>query len=80
MENNNQQKKYFDFQPKSCLCCKKGVLHIDHKDVELLNTFISYNGKIKPRRISGACCKHQRMIQNAIKRARLIALIPFVKG
>jgi|LQAB01.1.fsa_nt_gi small subunit ribosomal protein S18 len=62
-----------------CYFCMSGTNFIDHKNVELLNRFISYNGKIKPRRISNVCAKHQRLVANAIKRARLIALIPFVK-
>ncbi|MDR0675096.1 MAG: 30S ribosomal protein S18 [Mycoplasmataceae bacterium] len=64
---------------KACYLCQMGITHIDYKDVELLSKYISYNGKILPRRISGACTKHQRMVANAIKRARIIALIPFVK-
>ncbi|MDR2636444.1 MAG: 30S ribosomal protein S18 [Mycoplasmataceae bacterium] len=62
-----------------CYFCVSGTNFIDHKNVELLNRFIAYNGKIKPRRISNVCAKHQRMVSNAIKRARLIALLPFVK-
>jgi small subunit ribosomal protein S18 len=62
-----------------CFFCKSGTFHVDHKDVDLLNRFIAYNGKILPRRVTGTCAKHQHMIANAIKRARLIALIPFVK-
>jgi small subunit ribosomal protein S18 len=64
---------------KPCYLCQMGVNHIDYKDVELLTKYISYSGKILPRRISGACTKHQRMVANAIKRARIVALIPFVK-
>ncbi|MDR3249605.1 MAG: 30S ribosomal protein S18 [Mycoplasmataceae bacterium] len=64
---------------KQCHCCASGKNFIDHKNVDLLNKFIMYNGKIKPRRISNLCAKHQRMVSNAIKKARLIALLPFVK-
>jgi small subunit ribosomal protein S18 len=62
-----------------CSLCGKGILNIDYKNTELLNKYISYNGKILPRRISKICAKHQRMVSNAIKRARIVALMPFVK-
>lgn len=72
-KNKNLQKK------KYCAMCAKGVLHIDYKNTELLERYLSYNCKIVPRRISGCCQKHQRMISNGIKRARIVALLPFVK-
>jgi small subunit ribosomal protein S18 len=73
-------KKFRPFiKKKYCYLCQAGINHIDYKNVELLEKFISYNGKILPRRISGACTKHQRMVANAIKRARIVALLPFVK-
>jgi small subunit ribosomal protein S18 len=73
-------RKFRPFMKKKvCYLCQMGVNHIDYKDVELLSKYIAYNGKILPRRISGACTKHQRMVANAIKRARIVALIPFVK-
>jgi small subunit ribosomal protein S18 len=71
--NNKKQNK------RQCPIERQGILKIDYKDIELLNKFISYNGKIKPRRITGVSQKNQRMISNAIKRARLVALLPFVK-
>mgnify|MGYP003406266953 CR=1 FL=1 len=52
---------------------------IDYKDVSLLKKYISERGKILPRRMTGACAKHQRYIAMQIKRARFMALIPFVK-
>ncbi|MDR2821546.1 MAG: 30S ribosomal protein S18 [Mycoplasmataceae bacterium] len=67
------------YAKRECFFCKNGILTLDHKNVEMISRFISYNGKILPRRVTGVCQKHQRMISNAIKRARLIALIPFVK-
>ena len=51
--------------------------YIDYKDVKLLQSFIAENGKILPRRISGTCAPHQRMLAEAIKRARNAALLPF---
>lgn len=55
------------------------VDYIDYKDVKLLQTFISENGKIMPRRLSGVTALQQRKVTEAIKRARIIALLPFTK-
>ncbi len=61
---------------KVCLFCQEKS-EIDYKDVNKLKKFISEGGKILPRRMTGACAKHQREIAIAIKRARVAALIPF---
>jgi small subunit ribosomal protein S18 len=53
-------------------------LRIDYKEADMLRRFITERGKILPRRITGTCAKHQRAISLAIKRARMIALLPFV--
>ena len=63
---------------KVCIFCADKVEFIDYKDSAKLKKFISERGKILPRRISGACAKHQRELQNAIKRARHMALLPYV--
>ncbi len=63
---------------KVCIFCKNKNQTIDYKDVELLKKFISPNGKISPRRVTGTCAKHQREIAVAIKRARIMALLPFI--
>ncbi|MDF2617003.1 MAG: rpsR [Sedimentibacter sp.] len=52
--------------------------HIDYKDLGKLKKYTTERGKILPRRITGACAKHQRMVTRAIKRARTIALMPYV--
>ncbi len=57
---------------------ENGILWIDYKDVKLLSRFITEQGKIIPRRISGTCAKNQRMLETAIKRARYMALLPYV--
>jgi len=57
---------------------ENGILYIDYKDVKLLSRFITEQGKIIPRRISGTTAKNQRMLVDAIKRARFMALIPYV--
>ncbi|MFP4173038.1 MAG: 30S ribosomal protein S18 [Candidatus Hydrogenedentota bacterium] len=54
------------------------VVHIDYKDVAMLKHYVTERGKIIPRRITGATAKHQRMLTQAIKRARQIALLPYV--
>ena len=56
----------------------KGVEYIDYKDIELLSNFINNQGKILPRRITGVSARQQRLVAQAIKRARIMALIPFV--
>jgi small subunit ribosomal protein S18 len=62
---------------KVCRFCVDKVDIIDFKDVKLLQNFIPERGKILPRRISGVCTSHQRMLNEAIKRARNIALLPY---
>jgi len=51
---------------------------VDYKDVRRLRTFVTERGKIIPRRISGSCARHQRQLSKAIKRARTMALVPYV--
>jgi small subunit ribosomal protein S18 len=61
-----------------CKFCVEKIDYINYKDVKLLMPFIPERGKIQPRRISGVCATHQRALQTAIKRARQLALIPYV--
>jgi small subunit ribosomal protein S18 len=61
-----------------CKFCVEKIDYINYKDVKLLASFIPERGKIQPRRISGVCATHQRALQTAIKRARQLALIPYV--
>ncbi|HVW05488.1 MAG TPA: 30S ribosomal protein S18 [Vicinamibacterales bacterium] len=61
-----------------CKFCVEKIDYINYKDVRLLAPFIPERGKIQPRRISGVCATHQRALQTAIKRARQIALVPYV--
>jgi len=63
---------------KVCTFCVEKVQHIDYKDVGRLRRFTSERGKILPRRMTGTCAKHQRQLSTAIKRARTIALMPYV--
>jgi small subunit ribosomal protein S18 len=62
---------------KVCKFCADRAISIDYKDPQTLKYFITDRGKIVPRRISGNCAKHQRKVSLAIKRARMIALMPF---
>ena len=64
---------------KTCAICEMGVRVVDYKDDRTLQRFITDRGKILPRRISGSCARHQRQIGTAIKRARHIALLPFIR-
>ncbi len=61
-----------------CKFCAEKIDYINYKDVRLLAPFLPERGKIQPRRISGTCAMHQRKLQTAIKRARQLALIPYV--
>jgi small subunit ribosomal protein S18 len=63
---------------KVCKFCVDKVEQVDYKDVRRLRSFVTDRGKIIPRRISGTCAPHQRQLSVAIKRARNIALLPFV--
>ena len=63
---------------KVCVFCEEKVNYIDYKDASRLKKYISERGKILPRRVSGTCAKHQRELQLAIKRARQVALLPYV--
>ena len=62
---------------KVCVFCQEKVQYIDYKDVNRLKKFITEAGKILPRRMSGVCAMHQRELSNAIKKARIVALLPF---
>jgi small subunit ribosomal protein S18 len=62
---------------KVCRFCADKTLAVDYKDVRTLQSFITEGGKIVPSRTSGNCAKHQRQLAVAIKRARVIALLPF---
>lgn len=65
---------------KSCPVCEMGVRQVDYKDDRSLSRFITERGKIIPSRLSGMCARHQRQLSQAIKRARHLALIPYVRG
>lgn len=63
---------------KVCQFCADKVAYIDYKDTETLQKYITERGKILPKRITGTCAIHQRAVTTAIKRARTVALLPYV--
>lgn len=69
--------EFFKRRKKVCQLCQGKT--INYKDVEIIKKYINEKGKILPRRITGACAKHQRYIAEQIKRARAIALLPYTK-
>jgi len=71
----NGKKKFF--RKKLCHFCSKKIKEIDYKNTDMLRRSITEHGKILPRRITGTCAKHQRLLATAINRARVVALLPF---
>jgi small subunit ribosomal protein S18 len=71
-------KRYFFRRRKVCKFCSEKIDYIDYKDVKTLSGFVPDRGKILPRRMFGTCAEHQRKVTLAIKRARAIALLPFM--
>ncbi|GBE41745.1 30S ribosomal protein S18 [bacterium BMS3Bbin09] len=74
------KKPYRKFQKrKFCKFCADKIVFIDYKDIRTLRTFLTERGKIIAARMTGNCTKHQRELTRAIKKARNIALIPFIE-
>ena len=65
---------------KTCAICESGVRVVDFKDERTLQRFLTERGKILPAWLSGTCARHQRQLSTAIKRARELALLPYIKG
>ena len=78
MAMDNRRRGGGQRRKKVCQFCADKTAAIDYKDTETLSKYITERGKILPKRITGACAKHQREITTAIKRARLVALLPYV--
>jgi small subunit ribosomal protein S18 len=76
--NKKRYKKKIFTRRKACRFCFDKNLIIDYKNFKTLRYYITERGKIIPRRITGTCAKHQRELSTAIKRARAIALLPYV--
>jgi len=77
-DKDKSGRRTFFRRKRVCKFCAEKIDYISYKDVKLLTPFIPERGKIQPRRISGTCATHQRAVQTAIKRARQLALIPYV--
>ena len=78
MSERKPRRRSFTRRKKVCQFCTEKIDHINYKDVALLQRYVSDRGKIRARRQTGTCAKHQRPLATAIKRARHIALLPFV--
>lgn len=78
MLKNPAHPKKGQLRDKECRFSKAGYIYIDYKDVDVLKKFINDQGKILPRRVTGTSAKFQRQLARAVKRARHLALIPFV--
>jgi small subunit ribosomal protein S18 len=76
-ENEQGQERRYYARPKICQFCADKTMAIDYKQGDVLRRFVTEEGKIRPRRQTGTCAKHQRALATAIKRARQIALLPF---
>ncbi len=72
-------RRYFPPRKKTCRFCERNVREIDFKNIDLLKRYVADRGKISPRRMTGTCTYHQRKLSTAIKRARLLALLPFIE-
>jgi small subunit ribosomal protein S18 len=75
---NRNNRNTIKVESKNCYFCANNIKELDYKDVILLRKFINTVGKIIPTRRTGTCAKHQRALSKAIKRARILALLPFV--
>lgn len=78
MTYHSREKTAIFVPKKGCRFCIDSDQHVDYKDVKSLQKFISNYGKIESRKRTGNCIKHQRKVALAIKRARIIAILPFV--
>ena len=75
-EGGGGDRKFFA-KPKVCQFCGDKALTIDYKNIDLLRKYVTEEGKIRPRRQTGACAKHQRLVAAAVKQSRQVALLPF---
>lgn len=78
-EGGPGERRYYS-RPKTCQFCADKSLLIDYKKSDMLRRFVTDEGKIRPRRQTGTCARHQRVLAGAIKRARYIALLPYAGG
>lgn len=74
------QGRRFQGKPKVCLFCVEKNQRIDYKQTDVLRRFVNESGKIRPRRQTGTCARHQRRLSVALKRARHLALLPYTRS
>jgi small subunit ribosomal protein S18 len=80
MDGEQPQMRRYVARPKICMFCVDKNTLIDYKQVDMLRRYITEDGKIRPRRQTGTCARHQRELAVAIKRARHLAFLPYVTG
>ena len=68
------------FVKKPCRFCSEKIEHVDYKDIERISRYVSDRGKMLPSRLTGTCARHQRVLTRAVKRARFMALLPYVSA
>lgn len=76
--DRGSMRRYFPPKRKICRFCERKIRELDYKNVDILKRYAPERGKISPRRITGTCAFHQRKLGVAIKRARLLALLPYI--
>ena len=78
-QDDDYNPKFRKIRKKVCPLCADKNFELDYKNADQLKKFINEKGKILPRRATGACARHQRVITTAVKRARHIAIIPYTQ-
>ena len=78
LEHEQPYGRRYVARPKICQFCADKSIEIDYKAADMLRRFVTEEGKIRPRRQTGTCARHQRALARAIKRARQVSLLPFV--
>lgn len=73
-------KKFFFRHRKKCKFCEEKMHFVDYKNVRLLDNYVTDRGKMLPRKLTGNCARHQRKVEDAVKNARVMALLPFAKS
>ena len=75
-KKNSKRRKSRVVRVKRCRFCEDAIVYVDFLNIELLRRFVTEKGRIIPRRITGSCTNHQKMLSAAIKRSRNIAMLP----
>ena len=78
IENEQPMGRRYVARPKICLFCSDKSIKMDYKMVDMLRRYVTEEGKIRPRRQTGTCARHQRELARTVNRARQIALLPYV--